>query len=95
MHTDTMRPPPRSQSSSVAKTAYAVPWIRDLVAEITGFLRENVEWLNIPQSATGRRMLDYACGNGAASRVSQWVAEASKKALGYIQPGKRHRTNMA
>ena len=68
-----------NESSSIAKIAYTVPWVNDLVAEITEFLRDNVEWLGIPPATAGRRMLDYACGNGAASRVSD-----AKKPAGFL-----------
>lgn len=47
------------------------------MSEITGFLREDVRWLGIPQAATSSKMLN-ACGSEIVSRVrsaggSEWL----------------------
>lgn len=43
--------------------------------QITEFFRANVEWIGLPATgdggAQGRKMLDYACGNGVASMVGE------------------------
>ncbi|ORY62600.1 S-adenosyl-L-methionine-dependent methyltransferase [Pseudomassariella vexata] len=52
---------------------FETPWIRDLVNHIIDFIRENKEWIgvfkdpNCPEQ--GLKMLDYACGDGAASKA--------------------------
>jgi hypothetical protein len=46
-------------------------WVRDLTQQVQNELQEQLQWINIPHSDTKEaKMLDYACGNGAASKVS-------------------------
>ncbi|KAI5461569.1 S-adenosyl-L-methionine-dependent methyltransferase [Mariannaea sp. PMI_226] len=57
-----------------AVDAFSIPWIVDLSNSITKELQKNAEWIGIDQSspdedAHGKRMLDYACGNGLATRA--------------------------
>ena len=51
------------------------PWIVDLCNQITEELRQNVDWIGLGpieagEAADGSKMLDYAAGNGVASRAS-------------------------
>ena len=61
--------------SAGAVKAFTIPWVRELIEQISKYLRENAEWIGIPsQEATKDRaikLLDYACGNGTVSMVSQ------------------------
>lgn len=64
-----------TRKSKFAKDAFDIPWIVDLSNSITKELQKNVEWIGISQlpphrNMQGTKMLDYACGNGLASRVS-------------------------
>jgi hypothetical protein len=59
----------------VAGDVFSFPWIVQLCNQITDELRQNVEWIGLGLSSTGSaaqgtKMLDYAAGNGVASRVS-------------------------
>ncbi|KAK8003069.1 hypothetical protein PG989_002788 [Apiospora arundinis] len=49
-----------------AAHVYNVPWIRDLVSRISGFLVSNHDWLGVRVGDSSKRMLDYAGGNGTA-----------------------------
>ncbi|KAF2128300.1 S-adenosyl-L-methionine-dependent methyltransferase [Dothidotthia symphoricarpi CBS 119687] len=51
---------------SIAKSTYSADWVRNLVQQISSFLREHVEWIAPPKEG-GWRVLDYACGSGIAS----------------------------
>ncbi|KAK1751122.1 S-adenosyl-L-methionine-dependent methyltransferase [Echria macrotheca] len=49
-------------------------WVRDLHGQITDFFRspEFLQWLALPDHGDGgRRLLDYACGDGVVSRALQ------------------------
>ncbi|KAK4239024.1 methyltransferase domain-containing protein [Achaetomium macrosporum] len=56
----------REWFDSVAESAYKIEWVRDLVHQISTFLRENVEWIGQP-IGSDLRVLDYACGAGIVS----------------------------
>ena len=66
-------------TSKVAATVFDTPWIQKLCSQISDELRDQVDWIGFPKKNTENkekkiRMLDYACGNGLASRVSlQWL----------------------
>ncbi|KAH7165776.1 S-adenosyl-L-methionine-dependent methyltransferase [Dactylonectria macrodidyma] len=58
----------------VAADVFAIPWIVELSNQITADLQQNVEWIGIKRPAAEGdsrtiKMLDYACGNGLASRT--------------------------
>ncbi|KAI5795700.1 S-adenosyl-L-methionine-dependent methyltransferase [Geopyxis carbonaria] len=61
--------------SSVSKTAFTEPWVKALQLQIATTLTANLRWLGIStapyaaDSATPRRLLDYACGSGLPSRT--------------------------
>lgn len=66
-------------SSAVADSTFDQDWVQHLTRQITDFLKENVVWIGLqPKKALEGSefphevvtMLDYACGDGAASRVS-------------------------
>ncbi|KAK4232792.1 methyltransferase domain-containing protein [Achaetomium macrosporum] len=56
----------REWFDSLAGSLYKLDWVRDLVQQISIFLRENVEWIGQP-TGSGLRVLDYACGAGIVS----------------------------
>lgn len=56
----------REWFDSVAGSAYQIDWVRDLVHQITTFLRDNIEWVGQP-AGSALRVLDYACGAGIVS----------------------------
>ncbi|KAK7432422.1 hypothetical protein QQZ08_000984 [Neonectria magnoliae] len=58
----------------VGADAFTIPWIVEMSNHIATELHNNAEWLGfkrstIDQSSRPTRMLDYACGNGLASRA--------------------------
>ncbi|KAF4335432.1 1-aminocyclopropane-1-carboxylate synthase 1 [Fusarium beomiforme] len=53
----------------VAAEVFKHPWIQNLCNQISDELRENLDWIGIRDKPNGVRMLDYACGNGVASRA--------------------------
>lgn len=55
----------------MAGSAYKADWVRDLLQQISTFLRDNVEWVAKPQEG-GLKVLDYACGGGIVSMVRAW-----------------------
>jgi len=56
--------------SNVAPAVFQWPWIVELCNQITRELRANIDWIGIqPPSTRPTKILDYACGNGVASRV--------------------------
>jgi hypothetical protein len=63
--------------SSISDTYDSKPWFAKVNAQVTEALRSRLDWLGIPfantesNAATGDvRLLDYACGTGLMSRVS-------------------------
>jgi hypothetical protein len=56
-------------STAVAAGAFEIPWIKDLTKLISSSLRNNFDWLGVPQHDGGIKLLDYACGNGVVSMV--------------------------
>jgi hypothetical protein len=57
-----------SKRSSIAKSIYTEDWVRNLMQQISSFVREHDEWIAQPREG-GWRVLDYACGGGIASMV--------------------------
>ncbi|KAF7551483.1 hypothetical protein G7Z17_g4997 [Cylindrodendrum hubeiense] len=58
----------------VGEDAFAIPWIVDMSNQIAADLHQNAEWIGINHSTSDGsskpiRLLDYACGNGLASRA--------------------------
>ncbi|KAF5552215.1 hypothetical protein FNAPI_7130 [Fusarium napiforme] len=53
----------------VAAEVFKHPWIQRLCNQISDELRQNLDWIGIPEKPDGFKMLDYACGNGVASRA--------------------------
>ncbi|KAF5691041.1 hypothetical protein FDENT_3645 [Fusarium denticulatum] len=53
----------------VAAEVFKYPWIQRLSNQISGELRQNLDWIGIREKLDGFKMLDYACGNGVASRA--------------------------
>lgn len=52
----------------MAVSAYKADWVRDLVQQISSFLRNNIDWIGQP--ASGKlKIFDYACGAGIVSMV--------------------------
>jgi len=64
-------------NSQVAADVFKHPWIQRLCNQISDELREKIDWIGIPERPEGNKMLDYACGNGVASRVSSLFSETS------------------
>lgn len=55
-----------------ADTMMKQEWALALGDQITTYIQTHVEWIGVDPSkpVAPVRMLDYACGNGVASRVS-------------------------
>ncbi|KAG5819833.1 hypothetical protein H9Q74_009243 [Fusarium xylarioides] len=53
----------------VAAEVFKHPWIQRLCNQISDELRQNLGWIGIPEKPDQFKMLDYACGNGVASRA--------------------------
>ncbi|KAH7172920.1 S-adenosyl-L-methionine-dependent methyltransferase [Fusarium sp. MPI-SDFR-AT-0072] len=53
----------------VAAEVFKHPWIQRICSQISDELRDNISWIGIPERPDGNKMLDYACGNGVASRA--------------------------
>ncbi|KAF4945310.1 hypothetical protein FGADI_12050 [Fusarium gaditjirri] len=53
----------------VAAEVFKHPWIQRLCTQISDELRQNLDWVGIPEKHNEFKMLDYACGNGVASRA--------------------------
>ncbi|KAF5538557.1 hypothetical protein FMEXI_9328 [Fusarium mexicanum] len=53
----------------VAAEVFKHPWIQRLCNQISDELRQNLDWIGITGKPDGLKMLDYACGNGVASRA--------------------------
>ncbi|KAJ4245212.1 hypothetical protein NW762_014082 [Fusarium torreyae] len=54
----------------VAAEVFKYPWILRLCNEVSEELRQNIDWIGVSAKQDESRMLDYACGNGVASRIS-------------------------
>ncbi|KAF4434340.1 hypothetical protein F53441_13711 [Fusarium austroafricanum] len=60
----------KSHYDNVPPVMFRWPWIIELCNQISKELRENIEWIGIkPPSSRPTKMLDYACGDGVASRA--------------------------
>ncbi|KAF4977281.1 hypothetical protein FZEAL_6169 [Fusarium zealandicum] len=58
------------KSSNVSPSVFRWPWIVELCKQISSELRQNIDWIGIqPPSSKPTKLLDYACGNGVASRA--------------------------
>ncbi|KAF4463077.1 hypothetical protein FALBO_10111 [Fusarium albosuccineum] len=53
----------------VAAEIFNNPWILRLCNEMSDELRKHFDWIGVRAKPTESRMLDYACGNGVASRA--------------------------
>ncbi|KAF5711925.1 hypothetical protein FMUND_8766 [Fusarium mundagurra] len=53
----------------VAAEVFKHPWIQRLCKQISDELRQNLDWIGIREKPDSFKMLDYACGNGVASRA--------------------------
>ncbi|KPM35846.1 hypothetical protein AK830_g10720 [Neonectria ditissima] len=58
----------------VGADVFAIPWVVEMSNHIAAELHQNAEWLGfrrsiLDESSRSTRMLDYACGNGLASRA--------------------------
>ncbi|UNI23712.1 hypothetical protein JDV02_009514 [Purpureocillium takamizusanense] len=56
----------REWFDSMAVSAYKADWVRDLMQQISSFLRDHVDWIAKPREG-GLKILDYACGGGIVS----------------------------
>ncbi|QGI78663.1 hypothetical protein CEK25_005392 [Fusarium fujikuroi] len=56
-------------SSQVAADVFKHPWIQRLCSQISDELQQNLGWIGVPDKPGQFKMLDYACGNGVASRA--------------------------
>ncbi|KAJ3542398.1 hypothetical protein NM208_g4115 [Fusarium decemcellulare] len=66
----TLRTSTHQALSNVSLSVSRWPWIMELCKQISRELRQNVDWIGIePPSSHPTRLLDYACGNGVASRA--------------------------
>ncbi|KAG8355049.1 hypothetical protein FVEN_g6970 [Fusarium venenatum] len=60
----------KSHYDNVSPVIFQWPWIIELCNQISKELRQNIDWIGIkPPASRPTRMLDYACGNGVASRA--------------------------
>ncbi|PGH17560.1 hypothetical protein AJ80_04738 [Polytolypa hystricis UAMH7299] len=60
--------------NSAADKAYTEKWTQDMQVQIKDHLTQNLAWLGINKDAggddvEGKKMLEYACGNGLPSRI--------------------------
>ncbi|KAM0545780.1 hypothetical protein ACHAPJ_011204 [Fusarium lateritium] len=53
----------------VAAEVFKHPWIIRLCNKVSEELRQNIDWIGVSSKQGESRMLDYACGNGVASRA--------------------------
>ncbi|EEP79607.1 predicted protein [Uncinocarpus reesii 1704] len=59
--------------SENAETIFDQDWIRALGLQIETHLKENLAWMGIdPKQNEGKKMLDYACGDGLLSHVCHY-----------------------
>src|SRR5262245_14610105 len=76
-----------NDQSEAAHSVFDVQWVRDLGRQITEHLQANIRWIGVGDDigtlnteetdAPVRKMLDYACGNGVASRVCRKFSQFS------------------
>ncbi|QPC61943.1 hypothetical protein HYE67_004174 [Fusarium culmorum] len=60
----------KSHYNNVPPMIFQWPWIVELCSQISKELRQNIDWIGIkPPASRPTKMLDYACGNGVASRA--------------------------
>ncbi|KAF4967258.1 hypothetical protein FSARC_5170 [Fusarium sarcochroum] len=60
----------KSHYNNIPPVAFQWPWIVELCSQISKELRQNIDWIGIkPPSSQPTKLLDYACGNGVASRA--------------------------
>ncbi|KAM5344874.1 hypothetical protein ACJ41O_010736 [Fusarium nematophilum] len=60
----------KAHFNNVSPSVFKWPWIVELCNQISRELRENVDWIGIePPLSKPTKLLDYACGNGVASRA--------------------------
>ncbi|KAF7562091.1 hypothetical protein G7046_g2026 [Stylonectria norvegica] len=64
----------QNKAHNLTPEIFKRPWIVQLGNQITNELRQNAQWIGIMSSQAttdghGTKMLDYACGNGVASRA--------------------------
>ncbi|OBS21735.1 hypothetical protein FPOA_08072 [Fusarium poae] len=60
----------KSHYSNAPPAIFQWPWIIELCNQISKELRQNIDWIGIkPPASRPTKMLDYACGNGVASRA--------------------------
>ncbi|KAG4274382.1 hypothetical protein FPRO04_09340 [Fusarium proliferatum] len=53
----------------VAAEVFKHPWIQRLCSQISDELQQNLGWIGVADKPGQFKMLDYACGNGVASRA--------------------------
>lgn len=64
------------KNSKLASGYDALPWQKTMISQLTGELRNRIDWIRSdwPKSTSDDapevRFLDYACGTGLVSRVS-------------------------
>lgn len=59
-----------TRASNAPPALFRWPWIIELCNQISKELRSNIDWIGIrPPSSRPTKLLDYACGDGVASRV--------------------------
>ncbi|VTT56223.1 unnamed protein product [Fusarium fujikuroi] len=57
-------------ASNAPPALFRWPWIIELCNQISKELRANIDWIGIkPPSSRPTKLLDYACGDGVASRA--------------------------
>ncbi|GKU20590.1 unnamed protein product [Fusarium langsethiae] len=60
----------KSHYNNAPPVMFQWPWIVELCNQISKELRQNLDWIGIkPPASRPTKMLDYACGNGVASRA--------------------------
>ncbi|KAH7191982.1 S-adenosyl-L-methionine-dependent methyltransferase [Fusarium flagelliforme] len=60
----------KSHYNNVPAMMFQWPWIIELCNQVSKELRQNINWIGIkPPASRPTKMLDYACGNGVASRA--------------------------
>ncbi|KAI1040202.1 hypothetical protein LB505_005425 [Fusarium chuoi] len=60
----------KSHYNNAPPALFRWPWIIELCNQISKELRANIDWIGIkPPSSRPTKLLDYACGDGVASRA--------------------------
>ncbi|KAF4340628.1 hypothetical protein FBEOM_5474 [Fusarium beomiforme] len=60
----------KAHYNNVPPMLFRWPWIIELCNQISKELRQNIDWIGIkPPSSRPTKLLDYACGDGVASRA--------------------------